>query len=120
MPPVWAVNQPTNDCPVLVGVGRVPTAVPDCTVLVVGLTVPPFALKVTVEFHLAQYVVLLDGTIVEAVICVPPVWAVNQPAKVCPDLVGFAGNVPIVVPAVLINVDVAGVPPFPLKVSVTL
>jgi len=50
VPPVWAevLNQPANVKPTLVGVGSVPTAVPGDTLRVVGLTVPPFALNVTV------------------------------------------------------------------------
>ena len=61
------------------------------------------------------------GTTVFAVICAPPVAAdvLNQPANVNPALVGFAGNVPIVVPACLVIGEVAGVPPLPLNVSVT-
>jgi hypothetical protein len=71
---------------------------------------------VVLAVHLAVYVTLLL-TIVFVVICVPPEAAVNQPAKVCPDLVGV-GNVPTVEPAVTV-LDGTELPPLELKVMVT-
>ena len=62
--------------------------------------------------HLAMYVVLLFGTMLELVICVPPVAAVNHPLKVNPVLSFGVGSVPKAVPGV--RLDVAGVPVPPL------
>jgi len=104
VPPVSAVvlNQPTNVKPALVGcVGIVPIRVPDCLTSGCEAGVPPLALKVSVTFgsafHLAQYVVLLPGTVEFALNCVPPVAAevLNHPTNVNPSLVGTVGIVPI-------------------------
>ena len=62
------------------------------------------------------------GTVEVEVNCVPPVAAevLNHPANVNPARVGIVGIVPMVVPACLVKGCEAGVPPLPLKVSVTL
>jgi len=70
--------------------------VPGVKLVVEVAGVPLFGFHVIVTgftVHLAQYVVLTLGTMLVLKICVPPVAAVNHPAKVCPDRVGV-GNVP--------------------------
>jgi len=115
VPPVAAdvVHQPLKVNPARVGVGSVPIAVP-CGLIIDEFGVPPLALNVSVLLvaHLAQYVVFAFGTTVLALTCVPPVAAdvVHQPLKVCPDLVGIAGKVPMVRPPCLCIV-VVGAPP---------
>jgi len=115
------LNHPANVKPSLVGVGSAPTAVPGDTLRVVGLTVPPFALNVTVQFaavHLAHIVV--SALIIEpAPNCVPPVWAevLNQPAKLKPSLVGV-GSAPTAVPGGTLRVVGLTVPPFALNVTI--
>ena len=59
VPPVAAlvVNHPTNVCPALVGVGKVPNCDPGAKSEVEGETVPPLAFHVMVTgaaVHLAQ------------------------------------------------------------------
>jgi len=121
VPPVCAVNHPAKVCPALVGLLGHWFTVPLAAVagLVAGfIAVPPLELNVTLNaVHLAQNVTLLVIG-VAVVIRVPPVWAVYQPAKPCPALVGFAGNVPTVVPYVLGSGGALPVPPFKLKFTV--
>ena len=60
-------------------------------------------------------------TALAAVTCVPPVAAVNQPAKVYPARVGVAmalNALAKVPPVVTLPVWLAGAPPLPLKVTV--
>ena len=47
-PPLVDVYHPLNVYPLLVGVGNVPYVLPYVIVLLVGLTLPPFALYVNV------------------------------------------------------------------------
>jgi hypothetical protein len=125
VPPVAAdvLNHPTKVCPALVGVdGKELMLLPGTLLSVDWAGVPPFPLNVRVTglaVHLAKYVVLLFGTIVAEVICVPPVAAdvLNQPTKVNPDLIG-TGNVPMFSPKGLVSVCVTGLPPFPLNVRI--
>jgi len=127
VPPVAALvlNQPTNVWPTLVGfTGIIPIVVPGILdkLVIAGVPLLPLNVKVTgFAVHLAQYVVLLLGTVELAVNCTPPVVAfvLNQPTNVWPALVGLTGIVPIIVPGILDNVVVAGVPLLPLKVKVT-
>jgi len=122
-PPVWALNHPANVKPALVGVGSAPTAAPGDTLRAVGLTVPPFALNVTVQFAAVHraHIVVFALMIEFAVNCVPPVWAevLNQPANVKPALVGV-GSVPTAVPGDTLRVVGLTVPPFALNVTVAL
>jgi hypothetical protein len=128
VPPLAALveNQPKKVCPDLVGVGSdVPNVSPETRFELVGFTEPPFAFHVIVTVaacvHLAQYVVLLLGTVLELLICDPPLAALvlNHPAKLCPDLVGVGRDVPKVLPGV--KLDVVGLtdPPFAFHVIVT-
>ena len=87
------------------GVGKDPTADPDVTRRVVGLTDPPLALKVTVLFatHLAQYVVERVTIVVENT-CVPnDAESVNHPTNVNPFLVGV-GRLPTWLPVITVRV----------------
>ena len=69
--------------------------------------------KFDATFHLAQYVELLPGTVLEVNIWTPPEDALvlNQPTKVYPDLVFGVGNVPKVLPGVKLDVGGEPVPP---------
>ena len=125
VPPVAAlvVNHPTNVCPALVGVGKVPNCDPEANSKVWGDTEPLLASHVMITgavVHLAQYVVLLFGTTLEATICVPPVASlvVNHPTNVCPALVG-TGKLPNCVPDVRLDVDGETEPPLAFHVMVT-
>jgi len=115
VPPVMSLvlNQPVKVYPVLVGVGRVPKVDPGVKFELVGETEPPLAFHEMVTVHLAQYVVLLLGTVLELKICVPPVLALvlNQPAKVYPVLVGV-GSVPKVDPGIRFELVGETEPPF--------
>ena len=75
-------------------------------------TVAMLTLVVGSAVHKAKYVVSLLGTMLELVICVPPVAAVNHPLKVNPVLSFGDGSVPMAEPGV--RLDVAGVPVPPL------
>jgi len=82
--------------------------------------VPPFELNVTVELHLAKNVILLF-IVVFVVSWVPPVWAVNQPTKVCPALVfGLGSGEPRLDPAFTVLVAGLTLPPLGLNVTVKL
>ena len=113
-----AVNQPKKSCPALVGVGKLPTIAPSCLVAVLGVTVPPLALKVIVKFctfHLAVKVSFLVIRVV-VVSLVPAV--LNQPAKVYPVLVGLVGSVPKVESNCRIAFAGVGEPPAALNETV--
>jgi len=83
-------------------------------VKVVGVGV---GVGVELAFHLAQKVTL-PVTGVLAVICTPPVCAVNHPAKVCPALVGLGVSAPTGWPDCTFLVPGPPVPPLLLNVTV--
>jgi hypothetical protein len=69
--------------------------------------------------HLAQYVAALLGTVLELVICVPPVCCVNQPVKVRPVHVGV-GSEPKELPGIRLSLVGFTDPPFGFHVIVTV
>ena len=123
VPPVVAVNQPLNVYPSLVGVGKSPYVKSYVTFLFDVVVFPPFVSNVTLyvfAVHCAYTVIVALLFIVnELVICVPPVFDVNQPFKLYPVLVA-TGNVPISL-STPTSLDVSlTVPPFGSNFTVYL
>jgi len=107
------LNHPSKVCPVLVGVaGSVPKTELYALIASAGAGVPPFALNETVKLRVIHLAVNVSFLVIRVVVANLVPLELNQPSKVCPDLVGLAGNVPKVVSNCLVTLAGVGEPPF--------